>query len=180
MAVWKYYKGLGEHNPLCVDVGQILSIAPYCEDGTGFIIKTDDGDYCGGCIKPYFIAVSGYCDFGRTFRFGRLYKEFPRNLEDGMEVEWPEDVEWNGMNGASCCDPRALYLANKVWRLIRTKNVPDAEWDELYSTIPTKEFALKWLKDNGYETKFHSCGWLDMRAEAKAWDDKDNERWENS
>ncbi len=182
MAVWKFYKRLRDHNPVCVDIGNIQSIkVGHDREGCNVTIKTDDGVYCGGCMKPHIIAVTGYCDFGRSFREGRRYLDFPKNINDGQIVNWPEDVVWNDMADELCTDPRVVYLANRGWKLIRTNNVTEKDWDELNKEpIPTKEQALQWMRENGYQAEPIIRPFLEFKDEAGEWLDKDNERWENS
>ena len=183
MAVWKYYKALAPYYPVLVlvDIGNILSAKVGHYEVPIITIKTDDGVYCGGGMNPHIIAVTGYCNIGRVSPEKTRFLDFPKDIEDGQIVEWPEDVSWWDMGDAVCIDPRVVYLNNRAWKLIRTNNVTEKDWDELNNEpIPTKEQALRWMRENGYQAEPVLRPSCELGDKAGEWLDKDNERLKNS
>lgn len=56
-----------------------------------------------------------------------------------------------------CCDPRLLYIMDRNWEMNNGERpeggLTDADWERFCNDIPTKEQALAWLKQRGYQAE---------------------------
>lgn len=158
MAKWIYVAHMGEDNPICRDIGNIEKLTL---DSTGRTTNALESLVADGIqyylgMQPYAIRILGMVSLDSMYdaKTGeQLTWVYPplENAKDGMVVDVkhkPSSEIYT--HSAYCDDPRLLCILNRLLNLLLRNEDSDSEKVDKALIVPTREEALKYLREREY------------------------------